>query len=304
MTPLPAAHGPFIAIEIGNWLLTVVCLVVAWRNSRALFGLMIGSTFLGYALEYSQTTKVPPPYAYTEAIIALPGNIPLGIVLSWGMILFAVWHAIGSLEFGWLRHSLAGGLLAVMLDFVTDPAFVYLDFWVWDLPTQYFGIPFSNFVGWFVIVTAFFASLRCAFHFFPPEKRSALFVVALSLICIVPAFLSFVGIMLLYEILLNKGPAWLTEPRLVILYLVPAAAYVLLGVAQRRHVAPTRVLTSAVDQMTLVVPGYLLAASAATLLFTKMMSSYAQLAIVYPVFIVVVIAGFSWPLAHRVNTSS
>ncbi len=301
MTPLPFAHGPYLAIEIGNYLLTLICLVCAWRSSRTLFGLMIGSTCLGYVIESSQTVKVPPPYEYTQAIVNLPGNVPLGIVISWGMILFAIWHAIDSLEFGWLRHSLAGGLLAVSLDFLSDPAFVYLNFWIWKEPTQYFGIPFSNFVGWFVIVAAFFASLRCAFHFFPPEKRPAWQVVLLAVISIVPTFLSFVGLMIAYEALLEKGPAWLTEPRLVTIYMLPAAVYVLVGFFQRRHSLSGPIVTSALDRMTLVVPGYLIACSLATFYFTNMQATYPEITIIYPIVAVVVMLGFAWPLAHRVN---
>lgn len=51
--------------------------------------------------------------------------------------------------------------LLVIVDLVLDPAAVVLNIWVWSEPGPYYGIPLSNYVGWFV--TAFIASLLLHF---------------------------------------------------------------------------------------------------------------------------------------------
>ncbi len=41
-------------------------------------------------------------------------------------------------------------LLLVMFDLILDPAAVSLNIWVWDVPGPYYGIPISNYAGWFL----------------------------------------------------------------------------------------------------------------------------------------------------------
>ncbi|MFX1266182.1 MAG: carotenoid biosynthesis protein, partial [Promethearchaeota archaeon] len=44
----------------------------------------------------------------------------------------------------------ATALLLIMFDLILDPAAVVLNIWVWDVPGPYYGIPISNYSGWFL----------------------------------------------------------------------------------------------------------------------------------------------------------
>ncbi|TXT54525.1 MAG: conserved membrane protein of unknown function [Candidatus Thorarchaeota archaeon] len=48
-------------------------------------------------------------------------------------------------------------LLLVIVDLILDPAAVVLNIWVWGEPGPYYGIPLSNYAGWFL--TALIASV-------------------------------------------------------------------------------------------------------------------------------------------------
>ena len=156
MTSLNPSDG-FIALQAANYLLTVVLLVHAWRHDRKLFWVMPAAIAYGFLVEYSQVSKADAPYHYTQALVPLPGPVPLGVVLSWGTILYSVLATVRALDVrSWLAPVVAA-LLAAALDFVSDPAFVSLGFWVWELPGEWFGIPWTNYVGWFVIVVCYTA---------------------------------------------------------------------------------------------------------------------------------------------------
>ena len=53
----------------------------AWRRQRDLFWVIPAAVLFGFLIEYSQVSKAVPPYHYTEALLALPGPVPLGVVL-------------------------------------------------------------------------------------------------------------------------------------------------------------------------------------------------------------------------------
>jgi len=44
-------------------------------------------------------------------------------------------------------------LILVWTDLVLDPAAVLLEIWIWVYPGTYYGIPISNYVGWFLTAT-------------------------------------------------------------------------------------------------------------------------------------------------------
>ena len=300
MSTLPFPEGPYLWIQAGSYLLVAACVLIAWRSARPLLGLMIGAALLGYVLEYSETTHTPAPYEYTHAILGLPGKVPLGIVLGWGVIMFAAWHALERLELSWSAHALSGGLLAVILDFVSDPVFVYLDVWVWKVPTQYYGIPFVNFVGWFFIVTAYFLSLRLIRHFVPQARRSTGGIVLFSVLATLPAFLIFSVVMAAYVGLNTLELTWLPESLVFTLFLVVPATYAVLQLAKSTSAAAqnTDLWT---DRLALIVPAYMTLAPYAVYLLGDMHTRYPELALILPVNLLVVAVGYSWPLMRTAS---
>lgn len=53
-----------------------------------------------------------------------------------------------------------GALFLVCADLVLDPGAVLMQFWTWENPGIYYGIPFSNYLGWLL------SSVVCGFLFF------------------------------------------------------------------------------------------------------------------------------------------
>ena len=88
----------FVALQVANYLLTAGLLVHAWRHDRSLFWVMPAAIAYGFVVEYSQVSKAVTPYHYTQALVALPGPVPLGVVLSWGTILYAVLATLRALS--------------------------------------------------------------------------------------------------------------------------------------------------------------------------------------------------------------
>lgn len=109
-----------------------------------------GSEFLGVV------TGIPfGPYAYTG--IGGPwlfGLVPLFIFIAWIHISYLA-IATSTLALG--RSSLwlapLDGVLAVSWDAMVDPLAVRAGYWAWVGPGTLYGVPWTNFVGWFLVVT-------------------------------------------------------------------------------------------------------------------------------------------------------
>ena len=109
------------------------------------------------------TTGIPfGPYSYTEALAPLLGGVPLIIPLAWLMMLPAAWAvaaAITGEERGW-RFALVSAAAFTAWDLFLDPQMVGWGYWVWQDPSGYFGIPWTNFLGWFVSAALITAVVR------------------------------------------------------------------------------------------------------------------------------------------------
>ncbi|MFP4133201.1 MAG: gamma-carotene 1'-hydroxylase CruF [Halothece sp.] len=91
--------------------------------------------------------------------------VPFTIPLSWFYVGFCTYlmARVGLEQLSlpsWLRSVSAialGSLLLTFWDFVLDPAMSQTDvpFWVWEQPGAFFGMPYQNFIGWFVTGTIF-----------------------------------------------------------------------------------------------------------------------------------------------------
>ncbi len=100
-------------------------------------------------------------YGYLNGLgYKIAGLVPFTIPLSWFYLGFAAyllaraglkveensnswWRQLGAIAFG--------SLLLTSWDFVLDPAMsqTISPFWVWYQPGAFFGMPYSNFAGWF-----------------------------------------------------------------------------------------------------------------------------------------------------------
>jgi hypothetical protein len=287
MDVLPFPSWPYLAAECITYPLTFLCLRHSWLRDRPLFFVMLASMLFGFVVEYSQVIKHPLPYYYTEAIITLPGPVPLGVVLGWCITFFAVIQTSRWLGVSWKVQPFVSGLLAVNLDLITDPAFVAIGFWVWNLPGNWYGIPWDNYVGWMVIVSSFVFCINLAYRWFPEgEKtwRDALIAFA----AVIPAFLMFMLIMVSYVALVGLKLPWLPE---VIMVVMVFSLYLAIVLPQIPHMKRDH----EVVKLVLAVPIAFFATGLVILFGSGLFLKQQELIIVMPVLILLGILSFSWP---------
>jgi putative membrane protein len=82
-------------------------------------------------------------YSYTNLLGPPIGLIPIFIPL--------LWCALGYFCLQASDYYVVASALMVSLDLPFDPVFsTSLHLWTWQSSTQYFGVPLSNFFGWFI----------------------------------------------------------------------------------------------------------------------------------------------------------
>ncbi|MBV9616787.1 MAG: carotenoid biosynthesis protein [Ktedonobacteraceae bacterium] len=95
-------------------------------------------------------------YHYTDILfLHLPGDVPLAVMFAWILIVFG--------SYAWVRSdtshlsvgaTLLGALLATLLDMAIEPVAAHVvHYWEWSAPgsINYYGVPFANFVAWFLV---------------------------------------------------------------------------------------------------------------------------------------------------------
>ncbi len=277
----------FIAIQTGNYLIAIILLIYAWRNNRQLAWLMISGVLMGYAIEVSQTTQQPAFYYYTQALIWLPGKVPLGIVLSWASIFFALFSTLKALSPAPWLAPLIGGVVAVGLDFITDPAFVSQSFWVWKESIGWFGIPWFNYMGWFLIVATFIWGSHLSNKYIKPQNHSLLWQIIRSFLPILFTFSLFVPIMLFYMWALYQNN-FLPQQLVVGSFFT---LVILLIVKNSVHFKRDQTI----NYWALLLPTYLILVSFLILYFSELHDKHETLTIVFPILTILVLAFFLWP---------
>ena len=145
---------PIITLVAAAFVVACMVRVHGLWGTMAFVGLVVlipfGSEFLGVL------TGVPyGTYTYTEGMgPRLFGLVPVFILVAWVNIAYMA-IATSTLAFG--RSSLwlapLDGALAVAWDAMVDPLAVRAGYWVWQGSGGFYGVPLSNFVGWFLVVT-------------------------------------------------------------------------------------------------------------------------------------------------------
>lgn len=104
-------------------------------------------------------------YSYTDILQPQLGHVPLIIPIAWFMMLPPAWVVAQTIT-GFdnnktiRQHMIFASISALALtawDLFLDPQMVNWNFWIWDHPVGYFGIPWVNYFGWFL--TAFIVTL-------------------------------------------------------------------------------------------------------------------------------------------------
>lgn len=91
-------------------------------------------------------------YHYTSALGPNLLNVPLVMIAAW-LVLFAYVRQMS-------RLRIIGALWLTAIDALIDPLAAHpLGFWRWQRGDAYYGIPWTNFVGWFLVSILLFGCL-------------------------------------------------------------------------------------------------------------------------------------------------
>ncbi len=119
------------------------------RALRAIAVVLFGGWFVEFL---GSTTGIPfGHYDYTPVLQPQIGGVPILIPLAWLMMLPSAW-AVSQQFFPTSRSGqiLVSAAAFTAWDLFLDPQMVAWNFWQWENPGGYFGIPWINFLGWFV----------------------------------------------------------------------------------------------------------------------------------------------------------
>lgn len=141
----------------------LVVVQAAWGTRATLRVVAIVLPLSWLVERFGSTTGIPfGSYRYTEALAPLLGGVPLIIPIAWLMMLPPAWavaSAITGSTRGW-RFVVLSALAFTAWDLFLDPQMVGWGYWAWEQPGGYFGIPWINFLGWFVAATLITLAVR------------------------------------------------------------------------------------------------------------------------------------------------
>ncbi len=130
--------------------LIVLVGVRSWRGAAALACVAL----LGFVVEAAGSyTGIPfGVYAYTDALQPQLFGVPLVMGFAWMSLIAYARELFARTRLpAWLEVA-AAALWTTVIDLVIDPlAANQLGYWRWSGAGLYYGIPLTNFAGWFVV---------------------------------------------------------------------------------------------------------------------------------------------------------
>ena len=132
-----------------------------WLVVAALMGFIseLGGVHLGFIFS---------PYRYTEVLQPQVAGVPLAMIAAWMALLAYVWQMLREMNLPKWGEVAVGAAWMTAIDLVIDPlAANSLGYWEWAQAGFYYGIPWRNFVGWFVVSALIFGLVRRRFEMNP-----------------------------------------------------------------------------------------------------------------------------------------
>lgn len=149
--PLPPPAGTLGIISIIVALPSLYFLYrwTGWKTTLLIFVILSGLVI--FIEGFGVLTGFPyGGFFYTDLTgFKLFGVVPWTIAFAFIPLLLGIFailrHYVNTL---W-KVVLFTAFLLMCVDLVLDPVFVHLGIWVWISPGIYYGVPISNFIGWF-----------------------------------------------------------------------------------------------------------------------------------------------------------
>ncbi|MDO8461882.1 MAG: carotenoid biosynthesis protein [Deltaproteobacteria bacterium] len=171
-------HRPYIFLFLVGFLISSL---LNMRGRRTVLFLVIGYS-IALISEASSIRNGFPYGHYFYLYENMPGELMVFGVPVWDSLsyVFMAYASLATAEYfcrdrsRMIRTIFSASLLMVALDVLADPLALRGDQWFlgkiygYAEPGFYFGIPFSNFAGWFLVATAIFS----VFYYFQTSPHS------------------------------------------------------------------------------------------------------------------------------------
>ncbi len=149
--PMPDWSHIVSGISIILFLIPTILAARSWLGNRDAFLLFTVLGLFALAIE-SLAIITGFPYghfSYSEQLgYKIAGVVPWTVFFAWTPLMLAAYVCVRKL---FDRIYIRIGALAVLLvvfDLVLDPGAVRMKFWMFDEKGWFYGVPFSNFIGW------------------------------------------------------------------------------------------------------------------------------------------------------------
>ncbi len=156
-----AINPYFLIFECLAYLLFAGCVWRASRQGRFQALELLWAGLYGFLLEWL-TIKQLHAYHYGQFLIMIDGA-PLAIGLSWAVVIYSSMGFSSRLQLSEPARPILDALLALNIDVALDVIAIRLGMWTWNgvaLDQQWFGVPWANFLAWFVVVWSFSGFIR------------------------------------------------------------------------------------------------------------------------------------------------
>jgi putative membrane protein len=125
----------------------------AWLAVAAGIGFLSEVTGVAFGVPYGG-------YEYTSVLGPKFLGVPLVLTTAWLVLVAYVQHWTGALKLPKLARPVVSAIWMTVIDLLIDPlAAGPLGYWTWAEGGAYFGIPWTNFLGWFVTSLVIFVAL-------------------------------------------------------------------------------------------------------------------------------------------------
>lgn len=135
------------------FLLLAGLIVLLGARARRDALLLVAVALLGFVVELiGARTGLPfGEYAYTGVLRPQLLGVPVVMGCAWMALVAYACELTGRLRLPAWPAAVLGALWTTATDFVIDPlAAHHFNYWTWAHEGAYYGIPFLNFVGWFL----------------------------------------------------------------------------------------------------------------------------------------------------------
>lgn len=139
----------FLPLSFMNLMISFIVLLLALNNHSLRFYKFVFAGFtIGMIAEWLgvHTGLLFGNYVYGENLGPLWYGVPLIIGINWVMLTIISGSIAERLKIHWFFKAVIGTFLMLILDLLIEPIAIQSDYWTWSG-----AIPFSNFVGWFLI---------------------------------------------------------------------------------------------------------------------------------------------------------